>query len=106
MTREEAIKWLKGIQGCYKKKWFDLNLLNELCVEAIDLAIESLSADEVRVVAEWQNKIVRCKDCIHWNEEDKQESMSGRWCSICRYFSEHNEIYTGENAYCSYGERR
>lgn len=92
MTREEAIQRLKNI---------DIREALQEDYDAIDMAIEALS----------EPSIVRCGECKHWSEDEKQEAMSGRWCSICKYFSEYNEnntneIYTSEYAFCSFGERR
>ena len=124
MTREEAIKWLNGIQGCYKKKFFDLDLLNGLCVEAIDMAIESLQAD---AEFEW------CPDC---KEYDQDRHCCHRWTKVIRNtveeLKEHYDGYVevvlckdcryyecgglpcpldlceslGDDGFCSVGERR
>ena len=53
-----------------------------------------LAGDEVRVVAEWQGELVRCKDCRHWNSETKgckRNPSVEAW---------------HETDYCNYGERR
>lgn len=51
------------------------------------------AGDEVRVVAEWQGELVRCKDCYH--AEDDITHM------FCVYF--HTKVY--EDDYCSFGRR-
>ena len=53
-------------------------------IEAIDMAIEALSAD-----------VVRCKDCIHY-ESDGGAMMV---CSV-------TDMVCDNDDYCSYGERR
>ena len=85
MTREEAIKILKAIRvyECYPKS------ASEETKEAIDMAIEALSAEAVEVV--------RCKDCIRTKERDE---YTGRlWCSIHRGYME-------DTYYCADGLRR
>lgn len=53
-----------------------------------------LAGDEVRVVAEWQGEIVRCKDCRY----RKKVSTS--------YYCELDEFNVKDADFCSWGERR
>lgn len=50
-------------------------------------------------------EVVRCKDCEHWNTEEK--SFYGTRCR-CERFSlvGYSENYTLPNDFCFYGERR
>lgn len=84
MTREEAIKILKAIRvyECYPKS------ASEETKEAIDMAIEALSAKSVEVV--------RCKDCIRAIERD--EYIGRLWCSMHRGYME-------DTYYCADGFR-
>ena len=84
MTREEAIKILKAIRvyECYPKS------ASEETKEAIDMAIEALSAKSVEVV--------RCKDCIRAIVRD--EYIGRLWCSIHRGYME-------DTYYCADGFR-
>lgn len=82
MTREEAIKVLKSIKTFY----IDIPIGEDFRT-AIDLAIESLSADKVEVV--------RCKDC--------------RWYlnnHLCKQLSRFGSIEPLADFYCAFGERR
>lgn len=74
MTREEAIYRLKN------NAWLGTDKDREETEQAVDMAIEALSADVVEVV--------RCKNC------DKYY--------ICPYIS----IHSKEGGYCSLGKRR
>lgn len=56
-----------------------------------------LAGDEVRVVAEWQGEIVRCKDCKHYIVEGITTQYG--WCHEYKHSVD-------EDDYCSYGERR
>ena len=76
MTREEAIEQLQICKDLIMQDGQDY--LDDRDIPLIDMAIEALS----------EPNIVRCGECKHWSEEEKQEAMSGRWCSICKYFSE------------------
>ena len=84
MTGEEAIKILKAIRvyECYPKS------ASEETKEAIDMAIEALSAKSVEVV--------RCKDCIRAIVRD--EYIGRLWCSIHRGYME-------DTYYCADGFR-
>ena len=52
-----------------------------------------LAGDEVRVVAEWQRELVRCKDCRH-----AQYDATHYFCA-----EHHHKVY--EDDYCSHGQR-
>jgi len=56
-----------------------------------------LAGDEVRVVAECQGELVRCKDCRHYLI-DEFTATTG-WCYEIK-----NSV--NEDDFCSYGERR
>lgn len=55
-----------------------------------------LAGDEVRVVAEWQGEIVRCKDCRCYNND-----YMGKWCG-----RHQAPVWVEEDDFCSYGKRR
>ena len=76
MTREEAIKELELIAKV--TMWNNRR-------EAVEMAIESLSADEV----------VRCKDCKHYESD-------GGALMVCS----DTGVVVDDTDYCSYGERR
>ena len=54
--------------------------------------------------------VVRCKDCDNWSIEFSSGRKSlGNYRCICQEWSDaedHCYVYTGENEYCSRGERR
>ena len=54
--------------------------------------------------------VVRCKDCDNWSTEFSSGRKSlGNYRCICQEWSDaedHCYVYTGENEYCSRGERR
>ena len=82
MTREEAIKVLKRL--------LPVNHIDDVH-KAIDLAIESLSADEV----------VRCKDCRH--AELREQMPNQVYChrdSLSTFCAVHDD-----DDFCKYGER-
>ena len=58
-----------------------------------------LAGDKVRVVAEWQGELVRCKDCRHADECHK---------SVQYTRNEPNTVTIGYSPieWCSHGERR
>lgn len=60
-----------------------------------------LAGDEVRVVAEWQGELVRCKDCKY----NLGETRSGR-SILCNYCSHGALIERNKNWFCADGERR
>lgn len=117
MTREEAIKVLNGILHLNYRNFWD-----EECDEAIDMAIEALSADAVMRDATAEEKasvqkyidsisteavqVVRCKDCRHRCKEPIYSKADVHWviyqigdCPIiCKTVS--------DDDYCSWGERR
>ena len=55
-----------------------------------------LAGDEVRVVAEWQGELVRCKDC-RWCQNDYMGTWCGRFSGV---------RFTNADDYCSWGEKR
>ena len=79
MTREEAITRLKNMAWLYGSAEREQN------IEAIDMAIEALQADSV--------KVVRCKDC-KWYES------SGLPCPLDPCES------LGDDGFCSCGKRK
>lgn len=121
MTREEAIKWLKAISTkTVIFGWDDYALqesqkeIRERCEkafgEAIDMAIEALSADTVATIQTGQTygksayikelaEVVRCKNCKYCWYDDDTESLE------CRHNKGLNEEIYG-NDFCCYGERR
>lgn len=54
--------------------------------------------------------VVRCKECDNWATEFSSGRKSlGNYRCICQEWSDaedHRYVYTGENEYCSRGERR
>ena len=84
MTREEARQGLQGY-SLFIADGTDLK-------EALNLAIESLSADEV----------VRCKDCRH--AEHRKQMPNQVYChrdSLSTFCAVHDD-----DDFCKYGERR
>ena len=107
MTKEEAINNLEDLWNEIYNEDSD----GHVYAEAIDMAIEALSADVVsrekydRVndlylmsIKAMMNKpvIVRCKDCRWW-----QNDYMGTWCS--RLSGVRN---TNTDDFCSWGERK
>lgn len=110
MTREEAITILKDIswQMGSVKRWEN--------IEAIDMAIEALSAEvqakciaEIKVDAEDiytritglvadKVDVVRCKNCIHWKADNEVFELG-----FCCVFP---QKWVAETFYCADGERR
>ena len=123
MTKEEAIERLKQNKAAakfYAGMVQNTNAIeNELKdIEAIDMAIDALSADaarckecEVKAYTEKlvdafiedgeeladSVKVVRCKDCKH--RDEKCGMGEHRWCKILK-------MSTVPNDFCSYAERR
>lgn len=113
MNRKEAIKWLKLLKTS--------PLIYGEYPEAIDMAIEALSADTVnretyhnlvtasndidRALREYQDKeengelvsVVRCKDCKNWRESHSEDEES--YCYI-------DGRTTDSTDFCSWVERR
>ena len=83
MTREEAIYTLKNTA------WLGTHEERVETEQAIEMAIEVLSAEVVEVV--------RCKDCIRTKERDEYTGLL--WCSIHRGYME-------DTYYCADGLRR
>ena len=99
MTREEAIKRFQLM----KKILSIPNSDAARTIEAIDMAIEALSADAVEVV--------RCRDCIHWFphtqcgfDEDNDEYHD--YCGLLIPDDDYYAYTRKPDDYCSYGERR
>lgn len=96
MTREEAIQWLTDIKENITENWsHDV---------AIDMAIESLSADTVsrsqyqgllNAIGKVYVEVVRCKDCKHYESD-------GGALMVCS----DTGVVVDDTDYCSYGERR
>ena len=82
MTREEAIKKLQKQKAEYLEEWVDYSGVTE----ALDMAIEALSADTVEVV--------RCKDCIHLYDVDGDH-----------YECDFMDARYDKNGFCHHGER-
>lgn len=90
MTREEAIEVLKKtVDNSVKMTMREWEEFDKLMVEAIDIAIEALSADAVEVV--------RCKDC-KWAEK----AILNEYCVECTMY--HTSCM--KHGYCHHGERR
>ena len=81
MTRAEAIEELHYIK--------DSLVSCELSYDALDMAIESLSADVVEVV--------RCKDCIH-HKHYRFSNEEGDICTVFEWKSKNDD-------FCSFAER-
>ena len=121
MTREEAIKFLKLMRKAvsnFEEYGHDKASMVIECdkAEAIDMAIESLSADTVsreeheEVKAYMDTlvdafiedgeelaesvKVVRCKDCRFWKNEH-----------LCLVMSRYGSMETKAEHFCSWGER-
>lgn len=90
MTREEAVEVLKERYITCVGIGLDnhANRVNE----ALDMAIEALSAEAVEVV--------RCKDCKYWRE------WENRVGSCHRSENRYNWFGVDSTDYCSFGERR
>ena len=101
MTREEAIQVLKEISTTLKS-WSGFTSYPQ----AIDMAIEALSAEAVPFDVQLQStrevinrfaenrvKVVRCKDCKNY-----EDGMVG-WCW-------ETDRGVAEDFFCAYGERR
>lgn len=87
MTREEAIYYLGKVE------YMDANEK-----EAIDMAIEALSADRPKI--KQSDTLVRCKDCKHRYYADNRVPHERTW--VCERF---NNEETTDNDFCSFGER-
>jgi hypothetical protein len=104
MTREEAIAVLRREiePSVYEDE--------KSIAEALDMAIEALSAEDVVPYEEYRkllysrypDELVRCKDCrFYWGNlgEDDTDEMYGE----CRWDSDE---MPNDDDFCSYGERR
>ena len=87
MTREEAIAKLDDLRDEVYNEDSD----GYTYAQAIDMAIESLSAEP---------SIVRCKDCKHWHSGDMGTG------EVYEPYCEMLDTETEETAFCSDGERR
>ena len=83
MTREEAIEMLKTVNMMLRSP--DGKPISDAC-DALDMAIEALSADAVEVV--------RCGECKHMIADGR-----------CMEFAD-DGIIPSATDFCSYGERR
>ena len=101
MTREEAIQILER-RRFYSNYGAGLN-------EALDMAIEALSADTVsrsqyhgllNAIGKVYVEVVRCKDCIYWQSGDMGTG------EVYEPYCEMLDTETDANAFCSDGERR
>ena len=68
-----------------------------------ELVGDELAGNEVRVVAEWQGELVRCKDCRWWSGS-VTASHNNHLCK--RALDQNVDYWTRGDDYCSYGERR
>lgn len=80
-------------------------------LEAIKIAELGQEYDEVEKVPSVDAvPVVRCKECDNWATEFSSGRKSlGNYRCICQEWSDaedHRYVYTGENEYCSRGERR
>jgi len=90
MTREEAIRWLEDIHRRFNPTGENLeNEGGDVHLQALDMAIEALSAEAVEVV--------RCKDC-RWAEK----AILDEYCVECTMY--HTSCM--RPGYCHHGERR
>lgn len=98
MTREEVINILQNIDPQCQK---DCPISRDDCAkqvnrclvsDALEYASDFLSADVVEVV--------RCKDCKHWQTENKPNSKSDY--RLCEYY----RGYKAPDGFCDLGERR
>lgn len=91
MLREEAREWLLQIKDRIRGGDEEFDARRH---EALDMAIEALSAEAVQVV--------RCKDCRF--SETYQNDSSGVMALYCKAFTLQRMV--ADDNYCSYGERR
>lgn len=66
--------------------------------------------DKVNIVTEWQDELVRCKDCKYRETEDCPMYWT-EWIMFedCDGYTDNNYIvhdYTTDDGYCNYGERK
>lgn len=99
MTREEAKQWLEAMKSSYA--------LPIETYEAIDLAIESLSADTVsrsqyqgllNAIGKVYVEVVQCKDCKNRIYDEDRDYY------YCSMFYGQGDV-SDEN-FCQWGERR
>lgn len=93
-------------------RYIDADALREkwLCLQGHDFSPSSFvySIDNAPTVD--AVPVVRCKDCVNWDEEYSSGRKSlGNYRCICHEWSNEEDgfyRYTAEDDYCSYGERR
>lgn len=79
--------------------------------EAVNAIIDCAVEEAVEAVEKRINEIVvRCKDCESWDTEHSSGRKSlGNYVCICQEWSDAEDsrwVCTGEDEYCSRGERR
>ena len=87
MTEQEAITHLETVIN-----WNEDISVPE--IEAVKLAIEALK---------FQQSLVMCKDCRHY---DTEKGWKSGYCFVCHHYMNDVDIDWDENEYCSKGERR
>ena len=98
--------------------------VDRLTKENRELAADRPEMEEVNGHWEWKNpnyeqhmpkrgdlvEVVRCKDCDSWDTEHSSGRKSlGNFVCICQEWSDGEDarwVYTGEDEFCSRGERR
>ena len=97
IDRRTAIKAIDALPNCYNG--FS-DTYDKSCI--IGVLEEQPTIDAVPVV--------RCKECDNWATEFSSGRKSlGNYRCLCQEWSDaedHRFTYTGENEYCSRGERR
>lgn len=99
MTRDRAIQVLREMKNL-------TYVATDSRCSAIDMAIESLSADKVEVV--------RCKDCRYaehgtmmvMEEKDKTPRHYFDWTKCHNYDLHKGVRFVNDDDFCSWGERR
>ena len=87
MTPQEAIKKLREDVKMG-------NMFGNVDVTEYKMAIEAL---------QFQQELVRCKDCRHYDTEEGWESG---YCFVCHHHMNDVDIDWLSNEFCSKGERR
>ena len=82
------------------KKYYDSFAVMDAIIEFMEKVGNIQGADVVEVV--------RCKDCVWWNEDDSAGWDLGNNVCACTYFSNEDRytVYTEPNDYCSKGQRK
>ena len=96
----------------WAKRWMDDYAYTAGVQEALHFVLDMVNGE---VPAEWKIpaadvvEVVRCKDCVWWNEDDSAGwgDLGNNVCA-CAYFSNEDgyTVYTEPNDYCSKGERK